>query len=378
MGKAHSNAYRQAPRFFPLKGSVEMHTICGRNRANVESARAQLGWEIASTDWREVVESPLIDIVDINTSNDVHAEIAIAAARAGKHVLCEKPLAPTLAEARKMLAAVRKTHVANMLVFNYRRVPAIAFARQIIASGQLGKIRHFRGTYLQDWIADPNFPMNWRLRKDRAGSGAHGDLNAHMVDLARYLVGDISEVVGLQETFIKRRPREGQAIGLSAAAGKGTETVTVDDATAFLARFTPNKAVAEGAYGTFEATRLAPGRKNFNRFEINGTEGSVAFCFERMNELEYCNRQDPDDKPGFKTIMCTQPDHPYMSGWWPPGHVLGYEHTFIHQVCDFVNAIATRSQVQPDFLDGARCVAVLEAVVKSLKSRRWTKVVSVE
>jgi predicted dehydrogenase len=378
MGKAHSNAYRQAPRFFPLKGSVEMHTICGRNRANVESARAQLGWEIASTDWREVVESPLIDIVDINTSNDVHAEIAIAAARAGKHVLCEKPLAPTLAEARKMLAAVRKTHVTNMLVFNYRRVPAIAFARQIIASGQLGKIRHFRGTYLQDWIADPNFPMNWRLRKDRAGSGAHGDLNAHMVDLARYLVGDISEVVGLQETFIKRRPREGQAIGLSAAAGKGTETVTVDDATAFLARFTPNKAVAEGAYGTFEATRLAPGRKNFNRFEINGTEGSVAFCFERMNELEYCNRQDPDDKPGFKTIMCTQPDHPYMSGWWPPGHVLGYEHTFIHQVCDFVNAIATRSQVQPDFLDGARCVAVLEAVVKSLKSRRWTKVVSVE
>ncbi len=322
MGKAHSNAWRQAPHFFPLKARVEMHTICGRDRARVESARGQLGWQYAATDWHEVVESPLIEVVDICTSNVSHAEIALAAARAGKHVLCEKPLALNLTDAEKMLAAVRKSHVKNMVVFNYRRVPAIAFARQIIESGQLGEIRHFRGTYLQDWIADPKFPMNWRLRKETAGSGSHGDLNAHMIDTARFLVGEIT-------------------------------------------------------YGTFEATRLAPGHKNYNRWEINGSEGTLGFCFERMNELEYCDRRDPADKPGFKTILCTQPSHPYFGAWWPPGHVIGYEHTFIHTASDFVNAIATDSEVHPDFLDGARCVAVLESVVASKKSKGWTKVASV-
>ncbi len=374
MGKAHSNAWRQAPHFFPLRAKVELHTICGRDRARVEAARAQLGWQVASTDWHDVVESPLIDVVDINTPNDVHAEIAVAAARAGKHVLCEKPLAPTLAEAQKMLEAVRKARVKHMVVFNYRRVPAVAYARQIIEAGQLGEIRHFRGTYLQDWIADPQFPMNWRLRKDRAGSGAHGDLNAHVVDLARFLVGDIAQVVGLQETYIKERPCEDKAVGLSAAAGKGTEKVTVDDASAFLAKFNPGKGVAAGAYATIEATRLAPGHKNYNRFEINGSEGTLSFCFERMNELEYCDRRDPPDKPGFKTIMCTQGNHPYFGAWWPPGHVIGYEHTFVHQVYDFVNAVAGDGQPKPDFLDGARCVAVLEAATKSIKTKAWTPV----
>lgn len=378
MGKAHSNAWRQAPRFFPLKAHVQLHTLCGRDPANVQAARAQLGWEKVSTDWREVVESPLIDIIDITTTNDSHAEIAIAAARAGKHVLCEKPLAPTLAESEKMLEAVRKAHVKHMVGFNYRRVPAVVVARQIIESGQLGEIRHFRGTYLQDWLADPKFPMNWRLRKEVAGSGAHGDLNAHLVDLARYLVGDISETVGLLETFIKERTREERSTGLTATPGKGIEKVTVDDASVFLAKFASTKGVAEGAYGTFEATRLAPGRKNHNRFEINGSEGSLVFCFERMNELEYCDRRDPPDKSGFKTILCTQPTHPYLSGWWPPGHVLGYEHTFIHQVCDFVNAIATNSPLHPDFLDGAKCVSVLESVVQSRRSKGWVKVASVK
>src|SRR5437667_9135893 len=247
MGRAHSNAWRQAPHFFPLKAKVEMHTICGRDRARVESARGLLGWQYAATDWEEVVESPLIDVVDICTSNVSHTEIALAAARAGKQILCEKPLALNIADAEKMVAAVRKSKVKNMVVFNYRRVTAIAFARQMIASGQLGPIRHFRGTYLQDWVSDPKFPMNWRLRTDVAGSGSHGDLNAHLIDTARFLVGDIAETVGLPETFIQERPKESQAIGLEAAAGKGTEEVTVDDGTAFVAKFASGKDIAERA-----------------------------------------------------------------------------------------------------------------------------------
>ena len=380
MGKAHSNAWRQAPHFFPLKAKIEMNTICGRDRARVEAARGQLGWQYAATDWREVVESPLIDIIDVCTSNVSHTEIAIAAAKAGKQVLCEKPLALNVADAERMVAAVRKTKVKNMVVFNYRRVPAIAFAKQIIESGQLGQIRHFRGTYLQDWISDPKFPMNWRLRKDTAGSGSHGDLNAHLIDTARFLVGDIAETIGLQETFIPERPKEPSAIGLTAAAaaGKGVDKVTVDDATAFLAKFAPGKNIAAGAYATIEATRLAPGHKNFNHWEINGSEGSLRFCFERMNELEYCNRNDPADKPGFKTILVTESTHPYVGAWWPPGHVIGYEHTFIHTVADFVNAIVTNGEARADFVDGAKCVAVLEAVVKSVKTRSWVKVAGIK
>lgn len=374
MGKAHSNAWRQAPHFFPLKAGIEMHTICGRNADALEGARVTFGWNRAETDWRKVINSPEIDIVDIGTSNLTHAEIGIAAAKAGKHIFCEKPLAMNLADAKKMVAAVKKAGVKNMVGFNYRRVPAIAHAKKMIESGALGKIWHFRGTYLQSWIADPQFPMNWRLRKETAGSGSHGDLNAHLIDLAHFLVGDIGEVTGLQETFIKQRPREAQAIGLKAQAGKGTEQVTVDDATAFLAKFAGGKNVAPGCYGTFEATRLAPGHHNYNRFEINGSEGSVIFCFERMNELEYCNRTDAADKNGFKTIMCTDGSHPYIGAWWPPGHVLGYEHTFVHEVNDLVNAITDDTPIHPDFVDGAKCVAVLESVVNSQKSKRWIKV----
>ena len=378
MGKAHSNAWRQVSHFFPLKARVEMHTICGRDRARVDAARAQLGWQFAATDWREVIESPLIDIVDVCTSNVTHTEIAIAAAKAGKPVMCEKPLALNVADAQKMVAAVQKTKVKNLVVFNYRRVPAIAYAKQMIDSGQLGQIRHFRGTYLQDWISDPKFPMNWRLRKETSGSGSHGDLNAHLIDTARFLVGDIAETVGFQETYITERPKEGVAIGLSATTGKGTEKVTVDDASVMLAKFAPGKNVVPGAYATFEATRLAPGHKNFNYWEINGTEGSISFCFERMNELQYCNRNDPADKPGFKTIMCTEGSHPYVGAWWPPGHVIGYEHTFVHTVADFVNAVAGNTDVHADFLDGAKCVAVLESAAKSNKTKGWVKVANIK
>ncbi|HVV02527.1 MAG TPA: Gfo/Idh/MocA family oxidoreductase [Verrucomicrobiae bacterium] len=378
MGKAHSNAWRQAPHFFPLKAKVEMHTICGRDRAKVDSARAQYGWQLAATDWREVVESPLIDIVDICTSNVSHAEIALAAAHAGKHVICEKPLAMNVQQSEKMVEAVRKSKVKNMVLFNYRRAPAVSFAKQMIDSGQLGEIRHFRGVYLQDWLSDPKFPITWRLRKETAGSGAHGDLNAHLIDMARFLVGDIAETVGIQETFIKERPKEAQAVGLEASAGKGMEKVTVDDASVFLARFASGKNVAAGAYGTFEATRLAPGHKNYNKWEINGSEGTLGFCFERMNELEYCDRRDAADKPGFKTIMVTQSSHPYFGAWWPPGHVIGYEHTFVHSIVDFVNAVATGADVRPDFLDGAKCVAVLEAAIASRKEKCWVKVPTVK
>jgi len=374
MGKAHSNAWRQAPHFFDLPANIEMHTICGRNLNALQAARAKFGWKYACTDWREVVNSPDIDIIDISTSNLTHAEIGIAAAKAGKHIFCEKPLAMNVADARKMVDAARKSGVKNMVGFNYRRVPAIAFAKKMIDAGKLGEIRHFRGTYLQSWVSDPQFPMNWRLRKETAGSGAHGDLNAHLIDLAQFLVGDISATVGVQETFIKERRKEAQAIGLGATAGKGYEKVTVDDASVFLARFAPGKKVAPGAYGTFEATRLAPGHKNYNRFEINGSEGSMIFCFERMNELEYCNRTDPDDQPGFKTILCTERVHPYVAAWWPPGHVLGYEHTFVHEVVDLVNAIANNKPIAPDFLAGAKCVAVLESAVKSHGSGRWVNV----
>jgi predicted dehydrogenase len=375
MGKAHSHAYLDVAKFFPdIKARPVMKAICGRNKEGVSAMAEQWGWESYETSWEALVKRDDIDMIDITAPSYVHGDIAIAAAENGKHILCEKPLASTTAEAKKMLEAARKAGVKHMVGFNYRRVPAIAFAKQLIASGALGKIRHFRGTYLQDWISDPNFPMNWRLRKETAGSGAHGDLNAHLIDTARFLVGEITEVVGWSNTFIKERPREASAGGLQAVAGEGTETVTVDDATVFLAKFAGSDRVEDGAYATFEATRLAPGHKNYNRWEINGSEGTISFCFERMNELEYYNRQDPATTAGFRTIMVTEGDHPYIAGWWPPGHVIGYEHTFVHEVYDFVNAIADNGPVHPDFLDGARCVAVLEAADQSIESRGWAKV----
>ena len=379
MGKAHSHAYLDVAKFFPdIQAKPVMKAICGRNKAGVSAAAAQWGWQSYETSWQDLVARDDIDLIDITAPSYVHGEIAIAAVEHGKHVLCEKPMASTLSEARQMLAAARKAGVVHMVGFNYRRVPAIALAWQMINSGLLGQIRHFRGTYLQDWIADPQFPMNWRLRKPVAGSGAHGDLNAHLIDTARFLVGDITEVVGMGGTFIKERPKELSSGGLAAVAGEGTEEVTVDDATVFLAKFASCDRVAEGAYGTFEATRLAPGHKNYNRFEINGSEGSISFCFERMNELEYFDRREPARLGGFRTIMVTEGDHPYAGAWWPPGHVIGYEHTFIHEVYDLANAIGSGTPIHPDFLDGARCVAVLEAASASLDAHAWVDVERVD
>jgi predicted dehydrogenase len=359
MGRAHSNAYRQVTPFLSPRFTPRLKVICGRTARHVQAAARQWGWEEAATDWEAVVSRPDIDLVDICTPGDWHAPIAIAAARAGKAVFCEKPLANSLREAEAMLAAVRKAGVTHMICHNYRRAPAVLLASQLISSGQLGEIRHFRGTYLQDWIRDPTFPLVWRLDKKRAGSGALGDLGAHVVDLARFLVGEIAEVAGDLRTFIPKRP----LLGASGRSG----AVTVDDAATALVRF------AGGAMGTIEATRLAPGRKNFNRFEINGSLGSLAFNLERMNELEVYFESDRRGLRGFRTILATEAGHPFSRAWWPPGHIIGYEHTFTHTVFDLLEAIADGRQPEPDFVDGVRNQRVLDAIEKAAAKRTWIK-----
>jgi predicted dehydrogenase len=355
MGKAHSNAWRQAPRFFDLPADVRMKTICGRNRAAVNKAAATLGWERSTNDWREVMADGKIDIVDICTPNDTHCEIAVAAAHAKKAILCEKPLARNAGEAERMVAAVKKARVVNMICHNYRRVPAIALAKQMIDRGEIGKVFHFRARYAQDWIVDPNFPLVWRLQSDKAGSGALGDIFSHVVDLARYLVGEFKEVCGATETFVKRRPlRSTRTFG----------RVTVDDAVTMIGRF------KNGALASLEATRFAPGRKNNLTFEINGSAGSLYFDLEEMNRLKFFSRRDPKDRQGFRDILVTEASHPYIDKWWPPGHIIGYEHTFAHTIADFVKAVATGRSVQPTFEDGLQNQRMLEAVGESAKLKR--------
>src|SRR5579883_1508521 len=322
MGKAHSNAWRHAPSFFPLKANVEMSTICGRDAAAVEAARVQFGWQKASTDWKEVVNNPDIDIVDINTPNDSHAEIAIAAARAGKHVLCEKPLALTVKQAEQMVAAAKKAGIVNMVCHNYRRIPAIAQARKMIEEGVLGRVYHFRARYAQDWASSPDIPLIWRMQKGSSGSGALGDINAHIIDLGRYLVGEFAEVCGMMDTFIKQRPLlatagKSQGIGGGKSA-KGMGEVTVDDSAVFIGRF------KDGAVANLEATRFAPGRKNHIEIEINGSNGSLYFDFEDMNRLKYYDNTAALDRKGFADILVTQGNgiHPYFGAWWPVGHII--------------------------------------------------------
>ena len=373
MGKAHSNAWRQAPRFFSLEANVEMHTICGRDPAGVEAAREQFGWQNAATDWKKLVESPDIDVIDINTPNDSHAEIAIAAAQAGKHVLCEKPLALNVSQCEAMLAAAKKAKIVHMVCHNYRRIPAIALAKKYIEEGVIGDIYHYYARYAQDWIVDPEFPLVWRLQKGISGSGTHGDINAHIIDLARYLVGEFKEVSGLMNTFIKERPlmdQTGKGAGLTAKAGKKMGKVTVDDAALFIGRF------KSGALANLEATRFALGRKNHIAIEINGSKGSLQFDFEYMNRLKFFDNTQASDRQGFRDILVTQPGgvHPYVGNWWPPGHIIGYEHTFVHTIADFVNACANGKPVQPTFEDGLRNQRVLEAVEESAKSRQWVTV----
>lgn len=366
MGKAHSNAYRQVGRFFDLPVQIGMHTICGRNEAGVRAAAEKLGWAHVQTDWRRVVENPEIDIIDISTPGDSHAEIAIAAAEAGKIVFCEKPIGNTLAEAESMVAAVRKGGKPHAVFHNYRKAPAVSLAKRLIDEERLGRIYHIRATYLQDWIADPEFPLVWRLQKEKAGSGTHGDLAAHIIDLARFLVGEFSEVCGRLHTFIKERPLMGQVDDrLGATAQKEKGPVTVDDASLFLASF------ENGALGTFEATRFAVGRKNYNRFEINGSKGSIVFNLERMNELEFFDNEESELTHGFRTIQATEASHPYAGHYWPVGHIIGYEHTFINLIADALTAIHEGRPISPSFEDGWRNQIVLDAVERSHNLRGW-------
>ncbi|HEY6743112.1 MAG TPA: Gfo/Idh/MocA family oxidoreductase [Lapillicoccus sp.] len=372
MGAAHSQAWRSAPRFFELPLAPEMAVVCGTDEARTTAAAERLGWAEAATDWRKVVARDDIDLVDICTPGDTHAEIALAALEAGKHVLCEKPLANTVEEAEAMTAAAEAAAVSGvkaMVGFTYRRAPAIGLARELVEQGRLGQIRHVRAQYLQDWIADPEAPLSWRLIKEKAGHGALGDIGAHIIDLTQFVTGDrIAEVSGQLETFVTERPLPTTHSGLSGTASKERGPVTVDDAASFLTRF------EGGAMGVFEATRFATGRKNALRVEINGSAGSLAFDFEDMNLLHFYDATEDAQTAGFRRILATEPDHPYVSAWWPPGHLLGYEHGFSHQVVDLVRAIADDTQPSPSFADGLQVQRVLDAVAVSSELRAWQEV----
>jgi len=361
MGRAHSQAWRTVDRVFDLPLRPRLAAICGRDRAGAESAAGRLGWAAAETDWRALIARDDVQLIDIAAPGSVHAPIAIAALQAGKHVLCEKPLANTLAEAEAMAAAAEAAFPGGaraMVGFNYRRVPALALARTLVGQGRIGQLRHVRAVYLQDWLVDPDSPLTWRMQAEQAGSGALGDLGAHIVDLARFLTGDeITGVSAVSATFVEERPLAGTGTG----TGTGTGRVTVDDAVVFSAR------LASGALGSFEATRYAAGRKNGLRIELNGSAGSLAFDLERLNELEFYDGDDTDGGAtgGFRRILVTEPDHPYLSGWWPPGHTLGWEHTFTNQARDLLTAIANGGQPAPSFGDGVAVQRVLDAVQRS-------------
>ncbi|MEV6267026.1 Gfo/Idh/MocA family oxidoreductase [Kribbella sp. NPDC051936] len=372
MGAAHSQAWRSAPRFFDLPLDPAMNVLGGRNAEAVRAAAAKLGWKETETDWRKLIARDDVQLVDVCTPGDSHAEIAIAALEAGKHVLCEKPLANTVEEAEAMTAAAEAAKakgIRSMVGFTYRRVPAIGLARQLVAEGKLGTIRHVRAQYLQDWIADPEAPLSWRLDKEKAGSGALGDIGAHIIDLTEFITGDtIGEVSARLETFVKERPVAAEHSGLAGTAGTERGPVTVDDAAVFLATF------RSGALGVFEATRFATGRKNAIRIEINGSLGSLAFDFEDMNLLHFYDATEDPRTAGFRRILATEPAHPYVAAWWPPGHLLGYEHGFTHQVVDLVTAIAEGADPEPSFADGLRVQRVLAAVEASSASRQWQEI----
>ncbi len=373
MGATHSQAWRTAGRFFDLPMAPAMVAVCGRDAERAAAAAVRLGWSSYETDWKELIRRDDVELVDVCTPGDSHAEIAIAALEAGKHVLCEKPLANSVAEAEAMTAAAeaaRARGVRSMVGFNYRRVPAVALARQLVAAGRLGEIRHVRGVYLQDWIVDPEFPLVWRLQKDRAGSGALGDIGAHIVDLAQFITGELlTGVSALTETFIKQRPLAEASSGLSASGGATMGDVTVDDAAIFLGR------LGNGALATFEATRFATGRKNALRIEVNGSKGSLAFDFESMNELSFFDGTEDANTAGFRRILVTESTHPYVGAWWPPGHLIGYEHTFSHEVVDLVTDLAAGRDPSPSFADGLQVQQVLAAVEASAAAESaWTPI----
>ena len=373
MGAAHSQGWRVAPRFFELPLEPEMAVVVGRNPAGVEASARKWGWTDSATDWREVVARDDIDVVDIVTPGDTHAEIAIAALEAGKHVLCEKPLANTVEEAEAMTDAATEAAergVRSMVGFTYRRVPAATFARDLVAAGRIGEIRQVRAEYLQDWLTDAEAPLTWRLKKEHAGSGALGDIGAHAVDLTEFITGQhLMSVSGIIETLVTERPLLGEGVGLSGTASAERGEVTVDDLALFTGR------LESGALASFEATRFRTGRKNALRIEIAGSTGAIAFDLERMNELEFYDATQPGLELGFRRILVTEHDHPYLAPWWPTGHMLGYEHGFSHQVRDFVTAIDAGSAPRPSFADGLHVQRVLDGVERSSAAGSvWTPI----
>ncbi|WP_181405769.1 Gfo/Idh/MocA family protein [Pseudarthrobacter phenanthrenivorans] len=373
MGAAHSQGWRTAPRVFDLPAEPEMAVIVGRNAEAVAAAAHKWGWAEAATDWRELITRDDIDVVDIVTPGDSHAEIAIAALEAGKHVLCEKPLANTVAEAEAMAEAAERAAargVRAMVGFTYRRVPAVTFLRDLIAEGAVGAINQVRASYRQDWLVDPEMPLAWRLQKEHAGSGALGDIGAHAIDLAQFVTGlNLEKVSGTIDTIVKERPLLDSGSGLSGRAGSGHGQVTVDDIAIFTGRF------ESGALASFEASRFATGRKNALQIEVSGDKGALAFDLEDLNSVQFYDRTVPGDRQGFRKILVTEAVHPYVSAWWPAGHMLGYEHGFSHQVKDLVEGIVGGTDPHPTFADGLKVQRVLEAVERSSENdSAWTRV----
>ncbi|GAB4588099.1 Gfo/Idh/MocA family protein [Nocardia sp. IFM 10818] len=364
MGRAHSHAWRSVDAFFDLPWQPVLSVLAGRDAGRAAAAAARLGWGSAVGDWKHLLERDDVDLIDICTPGDSHAEIAIAALEAGKHVLCEKPLANTVAEAEAMAAAAERAArhgVRSMVGFSYRRVPALSLARKLVAQGRIGAIRHVRAHYLQDWLADPRTPMSWRLDRERAGSGALGDIGAHIIDATRFVTGEaLTGVSALLDTFVTERPLPD---------GPGSGPVTVDDAALFLGR------LSGGGLASFEATRVATGRKNSLRLELNGTRGSLAFDLEAMNELWFHDNTADAGAAGFRRILVTEPQHPYAGAWWPPGHALGYDHTFTNEVADLIIAIAAGKNPEPTFAEGLAVQRVLAAVESSAADAgRWTTI----
>ncbi|NRA38056.1 MAG: Gfo/Idh/MocA family oxidoreductase [Planctomycetes bacterium] len=375
MGKAHSNAWLQAARFCDIPLQPVLKVACSRHQESAQAFADQWGWQEVECDWRQVIAREDVDIIDICLPPQLHAEVAIAAAQHGKHVYCEKPMALTAQSAAEMLEAVESNKVCHFLNHNYRRLPAIGLAKQMIDAGKLGTIYHWRACYQQDWILDPQFPLTWHLRKELAGSGAHADLNSHCIDLARYLVGEITAVQGLQQTFIHERPLPDEAAsGTFSGKTQGDEMgkVTVDDCSLMQVNFD------NGAVGSFEATRFAGGRKNHMCFEIYGSKGSITFDLERLNELQYYNVEDDSSYNGFRTILATEESHPYADQWWPPGHIIGYEHSHIQSAADFLRAVAVAESPAPNFYDGLIEMRILDAAIESAQSGRRVSLIEQE
>jgi predicted dehydrogenase len=364
MGKAHSNAFKKLPyMIYPPPAIPKLIAIAGRNEDAVKEAALRYSYEGYYTDWKEMLKDDRIQLFDNGGPNDTHAEPCLVAAQAGKHILCEKPLARTAKEAATMLEAVTKAGVKHAVAFNYRFVPAIRQAKELIDSGKLGEIYHYRAVYLQEWIADPNFPRVWRLEKEIAGSGALGDLGAHIIDLARFLVGEPCRVAAMTQTFVKNRPLPD---------GNGMGEVDVDDAFEAVVEF------ENGAMGTLEASRFCPGRKNGQVFEVNGSKGSIRFSLERFNELEVFWKDDePKETQGFHNVLVTEAYHPFWSHWWPHGHIIGWEHTFVHEIVHLLDAIVNNKDVAPygaTFEDGYKNAVICDAILKSAETGRQVEI----